>query len=141
MTRRSRNQDEAAASEGTDATLGRSSLSDEQATQLAETYNQADDVAKSDDSGFKAGYDAAQRDHGAQSFHLRREILMCCVHGIRIPVKDGESPGAVALRTVEIAQKIILRAKECGLIDNQTQQGEQFKQYDGVEQLNVAKPE
>jgi hypothetical protein len=42
---------------------------------------------------------------------------MCCVHGIRIPVKDGESPGAVALRVVEIAEKVMLRAAECGLID------------------------
>lgn len=56
-------------------------------------------------------------DHGAQSFHLRREILMCCVHGIRIEVKDGESPGAVALRVVEIAEKIMLRAADVGLID------------------------
>jgi hypothetical protein len=71
--------------------------------------------------GFRQGYDAAQRDHGAQSFHLRREILMCCIHGIRVQVKDGEDAGAVALRVVTLAEKIMLRAAERGLIDPPTQ--------------------
>jgi hypothetical protein len=109
MSRRKRSDpdEQVAANEGTGATPATSSPYDQDA---AVGRTPADD-------SFSQGYDAARRDLGAQSFHLRREILMCCVHGIRIPVKDGESPGAVALRVVELAEKIMLRAAECGLID------------------------
>lgn len=89
---------------------------------------------------FQAGYEAARRDMETDRRHLRESILLSCVHGIRIPVKDGESPGAVALRVVEIVEKIMLRAEEKGLIAPAAKQGEQFKQYEGAEQL-IAKPE
>jgi hypothetical protein len=46
---------------------------------------------------------------------------MCCIHGIRVQVKDGEDAGAVALRVVTLAEKIMLRAAERGLIDPPTQ--------------------
>jgi hypothetical protein len=107
MSRRKRSDpdEQVAVNEGTDAQTGQSSHSDAGVERTPH------------DDSFSQGYRAAQQDHGAQSFHLRREILMCCVHGIRIPVKDGESPGAVALRVVELAEKIMLRAAEVGLID------------------------
>lgn len=137
MTRRSRNQDEAA-SEGTDATLGQSSLSDEQATQLAETYNQRSDVTgaqsesiagahpEGDHGEYMRGYRAAEADFRIDGKRMRESVLAGCIHGIRIHVKDGESPGAVALRVVEIAEKIMLRVEE---------------REKEREQANVAKPE
>lgn len=46
----------------------------------------------------------------------RHLLLAQLVGGIRIHVKDGESPGAVALRVVEMAEKIWIRALEKGFV-------------------------
>lgn len=111
MSRRKRSDPDevAAANEGVAESPATSSHSDAQPERTPQ------------EDGFRQGYEAAQRDHGAQSFHLRREILMCCIHGIRVQVKDSEDAGAVALRVVTLAEKIMLRAAECGLIDPPTQ--------------------
>lgn len=46
-----------------------------------------------------------------------KHLLLCqIVGGIRIHVKDGESPGAVALRVVEITEKVWRYAIERGFI-------------------------
>lgn len=123
MSRRKSDQENEAAEAGTDATLAPSSLSDEQADQLAKTYTEPGNPSPPDGS-FSEGYNAAHRDMAVDQRHLRESILLSCVQGIRIPVKDGESPGAVALRVVEIVEKILLRAGERGLIAQPAQQGE-----------------
>lgn len=63
--------------------------------------------------GFKAGF----KDRASYMQEEKRLMLMHLVGGIRINVKDGESPGAVALRVVDIAEKVWQYGEERGFIE------------------------
>lgn len=65
------------------------------------------------EAGFKAGF----QDRAAYMQEEKRLMLMHLVGGIRIHVKDGESAGAVALRVVEIAEKVWQYGEERGFIE------------------------
>lgn len=101
------------------------------------TSQQPDEEMASDVAELAASQDLTNAPSSSDIVHVSDEVLqqtqaayrqdMACdifralVHGLRIQVKDGESPGTVAQRLMDIHAKLMIRATEAGIIPEDQQ--------------------
>lgn len=72
-------------------------------------------------SSFDPVAEPAPIDLAAYRLDMSCDIFRALVHGLRIQVKDGESPGTIAQRLMDIHAKLMIRATEAGIIPEDQQ--------------------
>jgi hypothetical protein len=67
-------------------------------------------------SSFEPVAEPAPIDAAAYRQDMACDVFRALVHGLRIQVKDGESPGATAHRVLELHSKLMSYATKAGII-------------------------